>query len=130
MYFITGLARSRTAWFSAYLGIAHDTWPPEASCAGCGAWTYYDDFPTARWVFIRRDPEEAARALHAHRPDLDFDRCLELNLCWDRDMDALRGLHVPFEEVDSRLLEIHEFIGVPYDEVRASLFKGFRVMLI
>jgi len=139
VFFVTGLPRSRTSWFSLYLDCEHealnglqskqefyDLMPTIKGDSDCGL--FLTDFQE-RWdaptVIIRRPVKEVYNSV---LPLMDLpDDMLDILHAVDSRLDDLRGLHVPFDEIDERLEEITNYLGEPYDEARAVRYKAMRV---
>ena len=121
---ITGLPRSRTAWFSAYFTscgflCAHE------GMNGCASIAEYQNKMKAfegnsdsgiplypfegKMVIIERDKEEVKKSLSRF-----FDDVHSVDLLQER-LDKLDGLRVNFEDINERLQEIHEYcVGNTY----------------
>jgi hypothetical protein len=140
-FVITGLPRSRTSWFAAYLTHGDTFCHHEAIHFGkpmfMPGYTHIGNADSGypmhpKWaeelgdhkvVVIHRDIDEVVASLayvgvHDVRPVLN-----EIY----HNMDRLDGLHVAFEHINSHLPEIHEYIEVPYDEERAKLFLAMNI---
>ena len=128
-FFILGLPRSRTAWLSAYFGCLHEAlryFPNyddflDTSYRGDSTTVYHeichfiDDYPK---VFIHRPVMEVYDSiinLFGQVPD-DL-------LKWDEELHAGDGLHVEYQDINKRLPEICEFIGLPYNKNRDYLMN-------
>ena len=155
-FFITGLPRSRTAWFSAYLNAhpyvkcwhdglngCHD---PEAFVQKMKMWGTFSDhrignadsglplcnihqmFPDAPLVIIHRGKVDCIYSL---MNEMGIDNpppaMLDMFHACDERMRELLGLRVGFDEIDERMPEIMEYIGVQYD---TFLHEHFRKMKI
>jgi len=140
-FVITGLPRSRTAWFAAYLtngdtfchheAIFHGKSMDLEGYANVGnsdsgyvlrpQWaTEQDDH---RIVVIHRDIDEVRASLAAVGVFDAWDLLLD---CASK-LDDLKGMHMNFGQVDEKLEDICNFIGVPYDHDRAELFKTLHI---
>jgi len=136
-FVITGLPRSRTAWFAAYLTcgdvmcyheaipnnnqLSANTGTADCGYALCPDWV--ESIGRHKLVIIHRDCKEVAESMAriglpdttGYLPDLD------------RKLQKLNGLHVDFEDIDMRLEEIHNYLDLPYDKKRAELFSGMNI---
>jgi len=130
-YIITGLPRSRTTWFSEYLTSCgsrciHD------GLNGCGSLDEYllkmqdyegnsdstamfhgVDVPTVIIYRNKRDVEASVKNVFG--VDTDFTPFLNK-------MDEINGLRVNFDDINKNLPEIHDFIGVKYDQKHAEQY--------
>ena len=155
-FFITGLPRSRTAWFSAFLNAHPDVRCWHDGLNGChdpahfvskmdmhGAMKGYrignaDSglplcnlhamFPNAPVVIIHRNFIDS---VHSLMEALDMtnptDALLDAMNTTKRRLTELDGLHVGYDEIDKRMPEIMEWIGIPYD---TFLHEHFRKLTI
>ena len=136
---ITGLPRSRTAWFSAYFTASGFLCAHEGM-NGCKSIAEYQNKMEAfegnsdsgiplypfegKTVIIERDKEEVKESLLRY-----FDDVSTLDLLQER-LDKLDGLRVKFEDVNDRLQEIHEYcVGDTYRPEIAELFKNMTINL-
>jgi hypothetical protein len=95
----------------------YDTMEAPGTVGNSDSGLFITDFqqrwPDAPTVVLLRDPVEAADSitkLLGHRPSLAFMvNQFEAAL-------ALDGLQVWFEDIDERMPEIHEHLGIPYSE--------------
>ena len=144
MFFIAGMPRCRTKWFSEYLSAYEGvTCHHEALNGPLSKQEFYDvmeapgcvgnsdsglfltDFqqrwPDAPTVVLLRDPVEVAESvskLLGYTPsttliDSQFNAALQLD-----------GLKVWFDDIDDRIEEIHEHLGIPFN---AELFKKYTI---
>lgn len=140
-FVITGLPRSRTAWFSAYLStgdtfchheaIYHNLPMDLEGYANVGnsdsgyvlrpQWGEEQD--EHKIVVIHRDIDEVRASLAAVGV---FDARELLLDCSDK-LEDLHGMHMNFNQVNDKLEDIHNYIGVPYDPDRAKLFKTLHI---
>ena len=155
-FFITGLPRSRTAWFSAYLN-AH----PYVKCwhdglNGCADpehfvqkmkmyGTFSDHrignadsglpladihamFPDAPVVIIHRNFIDSVHSLmEALNLTNPTDALLDVLNTTKRRLTELNGLHVGFDEIDERMPDIMEWIGVDYDTFTHEHFRKMKI---
>lgn len=148
-FFIAGMPRCRTAWFSAYLS-AYDgvtchherlngmtsrgEFYKEMEAPGCignsDSGLFITDFqerwPDAPTVILLRDPVDCYYSL---RNFLKAEPSLELlNTQYER-AKALNGLQVEHGDINERLVEIHEYLGIPFDDGIANQFENLKVEL-
>lgn len=135
---ITGLPRSRTAWFSAYFTACGYKCAHEGM-NGCESIVEYLDrmsmyegnsdcgcvfYPHQKTVIIERDAEEVKKSLSRLFDDVSF-----VDLCNEK-MKKIDGLRVKFEDIDERLQEIHEFcVGKTYNTTIAEQFKNMKITI-
>ena len=144
MFFITGLPRSRTKWFADYFSGVHETICWHEAMNGCHSvndflWkmtrlpfkhignsdsglmytNFQQWFMGAPTVVIERDPEAVLRSLekkygeHEGMKDVLTDQL--------RRLENVQGLRIPFNEIDERIQEIHEYlVSVPFDDEYAQ----------
>ena len=139
-FFVVGLPRSRTAWFSVFL--SHDgRYCHHEGLNGCKSVQEYRDkiggdgdsstglmlFDSlnAPTVIIERDlapvRDYCKRVFGSGGDELDF---LKARL------DGLEGLRVPFGQIDDRLGEIWEYlIGTPYDDKRGKKLASLNIQV-
>lgn len=136
-FVITGLPRSRTAWFSAYFTYGdiicyHEAFyhgiPLEGAKhvgnADCGYFVKDWDIGEHGLVIIHRDPEDVARSLYR----IGLDEGIEYLPMVSERLYELDGLHVDYDDIDDRLEEIHDYLGLPgYDKKRAELFRNMNI---
>jgi len=111
-YFLTGLPRTRTAWFSEYLpNCLHE------GMEGCFTWNQYTDkltggdsscclmyfpikdlFPESKIVIIERDMEEVVESLRGI--DLFDDEVLSMLYESKDRLDDMQGLRVDYHSLD------------------------------
>jgi hypothetical protein len=148
-FFITGLPRSRTAWFANYFTYGehlcfHDL---TARCrevrdmedwlksfdgwcgnADSGLMAIAPDvarrYPGARWLLVDRSPAEVARSLGANPWEV---------LHMERLKDAVRNtdnvFEVGFDEIDERIEEIEDWFGFSHPADRRELLLSMNVQL-
>lgn len=132
-FVITGLPRSRTAWFSAYLTQGdvicyHEAIPDgielnlNEGTADCGY--AICPIPCEKLVIIHRDWREVSRSLSdIGLPDEIGYLPILAEMLYD-----LNGLHVDFCDINDRLEEIHNYLGLPgYSRERAELFINMNI---
>ena len=144
MFFIAGMPRCRTKWFSEYLsaydGITchhealngplskqefYDVMEQDGNIGNSDSGLFITDFqqrwPSAPTVVLLRDPVEAAESvsrLLGHMPSLGL---LEAQF---KAATQLQGLHVWFEDINDRIEEIHDYLGIPFD---AKLYEKYTI---
>lgn len=140
-YFVTGLPRSRTAWMSVWLGCKHDglsgcySDQDVLSMVGDGglsdsmlAWfpirKYYKKAPV---LVIHRHADEVVDSLSQIVP-IDSNVLTLLADTQER-MNMIDGLHVNYDEIDSRLPEIWEYLrpDVPFSPEWTRLMMDMNV---
>lgn len=150
-FFITGLPRSRTSWFASFMSSGDIFCHHEAMnrCksteefyeklklpyrlvgdADCGL--AYSDFQklNSPTLIIHRDKHEVLESLISS--GITNDRSV-INILTDLESRLLdlKGLHVRFEEIDSRLYEIYYHLtGDQVDENRVKLFTNMNIQPI
>ena len=136
-FVITGLPRSRTAWFSAYLTQGdvlcyHEAFyhhqplegAPYVGTADCGYALRDWSIGKHKLVVIHRDYKDVAKSLKAIGLE---DEIGYLPILAER-LRELGGLHIEYSEIDERLKEIHDYLGLPrYDKKRAELFTKMNI---
>lgn len=149
-FFITGLPRSRTSWFASFMS-SGDVFCHHEALNGCKSkeefyqklnlpyrivgnsdcGLAYTDFQklNAPTLIIHRDKEEVVESLVkagiCDRSVINVLTDLELRLF------DLNGLHVPFNEIDSRIREIYHYLTGEFpDENRIRLFSNMRIQPI
>ena len=152
MRFITGLPRSRTKWFADYFdGIdgfkgIHE---PLNGCpskeafytlAGRGDVVISDSalhitdfqqrFPDHKTVIIERDIDEVFGSLKRFFASQGLPLPSYEHLKHQAaETFALDGLRVRFEDIDDRLEEIHEYLGVPYNLLYAKFMGSQNIQM-
>lgn len=150
-FFITGLPRSRTAWFSAMFTATDDVFCYHDGLNGCKSLEEFKDklsrrkepivgdsdsglllvdldrhFPGCKKVLIRRDPEECKESLDEFlgKEHADtIDACIPF-------MNIHGALEVDFEDIDSRIDEIYEYCtGRKLDPDIKKLFGNFWIQI-
>ena len=141
-YFVTGLPRSRTAWFAAYLtaqggdciheGLTFFSHKADfdllmskrrgLSDPGLMFTDFQERFSGAgsRTVIIHREINEVRKSLKRLLVNWNDQFLLDAQAR----MKGLNGLHVPFEQIDARLKDITNYLGVEYDAEIAASFKN------
>ena len=136
---ITGLPRSRTAWFAAYLTCGdvmcyHDATYSKQELTGYShvgtADTGYvlrpewaKELGEHKLVIIHRDYKEVAESM------AEFGYADEHGLfpMAAKMLHELNGLHVSFYDINSRIEEIHHYLKIPYHKERADLFINMNI---
>ena len=143
-FVVTGLPRSRTAWFSAYLTTG------DVLCYHEAAYNEYDmEAPgyahvgtaesgyvlAADWVaslgdhklvIIHRDAQDVIDSLDQLQ-DARAHGIGWMVTAMATQLTQLEGLHVKFDEINDQLPEIHEHLGLPYSQDRADLFVNLNI---
>jgi len=138
-FLITGLPRSRTAWFASYFTTEDTLCYHEASFhnsdmeldvknignseAGVEL-PWVTDFAPDRIIVIHRDIDEVERSLDIIGEPTGAalrERLEELNTR----LDHFGGLHVDFYNID--LWQIHDYLGLKYLPHRAELFDTMNI---
>jgi hypothetical protein len=149
--FITGLPRSRTNWFAQYFdGLPDITAHHEVlnglkskqefydameapgyvinSDSGLFVTNYLEQWPDAPCVVIHRgisDVFNSLRRLFATHgfPMPNFQFLVEQREA----INKIDGLHVQYSDINDRLPEIHEYLGIPYDAEYAEKAKDMNM---
>jgi len=134
-FVITGLPRCRTAWFAAYFtnGVEHCYHEPipkgiligdNEGASDCG-YVISPDWATAigehKLVIIHRNP----RKVHDSLINIGLGMTGLKDLA-DR-LYEYKGLHIQYHEINDKLPEIHEYLGIPFVQERAALFCDLRI---
>ena len=136
-FVITGLPRSRTAWFAAYLTHGDVLCYHEAfyhhqqlegayhvGTADCGYALRDWGIGKHGLVVIHRDYKDVAKSMRAIGL---VDEIGYLPILAER-LQELDGLHIEYSEIDDRIEEIHDYLGLPgYDKKRAELFSKMNI---
>lgn len=141
-FVITGLPRSRTAWFSAYLSSGdvfcyheaiRDERPlegyPHTGTADCGYLLcpdWVESIGEHKLVVIHRNPANVVNSLKkmgiGNKEEYEALESLATAL------GHLNGLHICYDEINDRLEEMHDYLCLPnYDENRADMFKPLNI---
>lgn len=149
-FFITGLPRSRTNWFSAYFSSLPGVYCAHELMNGCRSRAelgmrlrslnadysgnsdsglmysnFQQEFMGSPTVIIERDIEDVYFSLgQMFGPRLVEDSSQLDRLKDQQDkLSKLSGLRIPYEEINNRIQEIHEhLVGVPFDQGHAEQF--------
>jgi hypothetical protein len=130
---ITGLPRSRTAWFAAYFSAAghYCTHEPKTEIESEGISDSFMVFLPfeGRRVIIERNPDEVKESL-TREFGLESDITSDLIDIALEKMKALSGLRVKYEDINSRLQEIHEYcVDSDYNKELAEMFMNFNIQI-
>jgi len=139
---ITGLPRSRTAWFAAYFSASGHKCAHEGlnGCATIEEYTEkmkgyegnsdccsYLASPDIKTVIIERNVDDVRVSLYKifSGHELSVDNLLvEIT---DK-LSKAEGLRVSFDDIDKRLEEIHRYcVGDTYNEETATMFKNLKI---
>jgi len=136
-FVITGLPRSRSAWFAAYFSEGDSICVHEASLNG---WpdTSHPDQGTAdcSYILLKEWFESIGehKLIIIHRNIFEVEDSLKRigTLVSDlygmaESLNALDGLHVNYNDINDRLEDIHGYLGLPFDRTRAELFKTLNI---
>ena len=115
-FWIVGLPRSRTFWLAEFLGCMHeglyyfpdydDFLKSDQAGDSTTAYTQIRDFiKNERKIVVHRDIEDVKTSLLAIFGELDFNFLTEAQAL----MDIETGLHVRFEDIDDRIVEIWHY---------------------
>jgi hypothetical protein len=143
-FFLAGMPRCRTAWFAEYLSAYPDVICHHELLNGLQSrQEFYDEmekpgyignsdsglcitdfqqrWPDAPTVVLMRNPLDVHKSLTAFlgiEPSLEFVHRQMIAA------QATNGLKVWYSEIDDRIEEIHEHIGIPFDE---EIYKRYRM---
>lgn len=128
MFFITGLPRSRTAWFSAFMTASGYPCLHEG-IDGCTSIKQYKDkvksVSDSNTAFGLIDIEVDRPILVIHRPERHNEPIL--NTANER-LKNIEGLHVDFDDIDSRIGEI--FLHLTGSEIDTGVYDKFKLLNI
>jgi len=138
MFFVTGLPRSRTAWFSVFLSNGRDRFCYHELLSKCHSREdFYDAMESTEKYgevgnsdcglpltdFQERWPK--APTLIVHRP-----HAAEPIDGMRNYLRQLKGMHVEWEDIDDRLSDIHYYLtGIAANIDRVSLCKKMNIQL-
>ena len=134
--FITGLPRSRTKWFAEYFNSLVTAYHEplngmtakqqfydlvQSKCLISDSGLYITDFqqryPDVPTVIIERDLSEVYSSLcnfmdniGCLHPSLDF------LLLQKKELDKLKGLRVPYSQINEKLESIHKYLKIPFSQ--------------
>ncbi len=144
-FYITGLPRSRTAWFSAYLTtgqvychhelagkvktledyeseMARAQFTGNSDCSHTMA-----KVKSAKTLIIRRPMKDVYYSLKKINLDVSL---VDLAL-YNTLLDNLDGWQIEYGDINNKLEEIHDYLGLPdYDHERAKLFKNLKINIM
>jgi hypothetical protein len=141
MYFIAGMPRCRTKWFAEYLSaypgvdFRHEALngilTKQAfydlmetgignSDSGLCLTDFQERWPDAPTVILLRDPQMCRRSLHRA---LGIDPSIDLLREQYAAAKTMKGLHVRYEDIDARIEEIHNHLGIEFD---AEIHKAYK----
>ncbi len=145
-FLVLGLPRSRTAWLANFLSYDEMTcthegingfrtleeyrnsFTPNMGDANTGLALfkferYFKDF---KKVIIER---EADHAIRYSKEMFGLESDVAMTTIRDR-LKRIQGLHIPFDEIDSRLEEIWDYVSpAQFNEKRAEMLIGFDVQV-
>lgn len=147
-FFITGLPRSRTYWFSEYFdrmdsvtcyhellnGLSSKPEfyrfmeDPEGFVGNSDSGLYISDFqsrwPMAPTVIIERDINDVYNSLSDFLPGMGYPvPPMETLQQMKTELDKVQGFRVPYEAIDDYIKVIHKFIGI---EFNANLYNSMK----
>lgn len=139
-FVITGLPRMRSAWFSAYLTTGDvfcyyeaikDSLPlngyKHTGTADCGYLLrpeWVESIGEHKLVVIHRNLNDVLESAE----ELGLTANIELLPYLNDKLYELDGLHVDFDDINDRLLEIHNYIGLPcFNKDRANMFINMKI---
>ena len=148
MFFITGLPRSRTKWFSQYLTRHAETYcfhellnqcrtksefyramelfsgihVGNSDC-GLAFSDFQEQWPDAPTLIIQRPLDDVVASLEAIGLPGQESICLHVQ----RLLDNLEGLRVDFDDINERLPEIHDYLGIDYNRRIADTWIPIQV---
>ncbi len=146
-FLIVGLPRSRTAWFSAYFSACgylciHETikycdsledyknlinlYGCDSSSAGMLCPEIFD-----RIVIIERDISEVFESLLYQSDQYDKKKLLNVLITLKEKMDLMIGLRIPYNDINNRLQEIHEYcVPTPFNHLISQQYKNMKIELL
>lgn len=141
-YFVTGLPRTRTTWFSAYFNGLGSLCAHEAlnGCetreefyermnfydgnSDCGlVFTDFQEKFDHRTVVIHRNPGEVHASLKKIGLPMQWASIVNISNL----LNKLPGLHVRYEDIDERLPEITKYVGLDYNDAVAETYKNMSI---
>jgi hypothetical protein len=149
MFFIAGMPRSRTKWFSEYLssyeGVTcwhellnglrtkqafYDEMQRPGVVGNSDSGLFITDFqkrwPDAPTVVLLRDPDEVR---HSLTKLLGTPPSMKLIAGQFVAASRLEGLQVWYNDIDERMEEIHQHIGIEYNQQRHEEYKDMNIQL-
>jgi len=138
-FLITGLPRSRTAWFAAYFSQGDTLCYHEASFfdydmqvpfthlgnaeAGVSV-KWLNEFDPQKIVVVHRDLDEIERSLK--KIEVPVDRVFLEAL--EKGNSALKGLHVAYDDITKSIKGIHDWLELPgYSSERAFIMNDMNI---
>lgn len=146
-FFILGLPRSRTAWLanfmtyngfychheglngcSSMLEYKHKIYTDGDSSTGLAMFPFRAMFPTARTVIIDNSITAAVAYGKEHYNFDSTEQMLDLT----EKLDAIDGLHIPYNDINNRLADIwsHLTKDAPFDSRRAAQLIGMNITVV
>jgi len=140
-FVITGLPRTRSAWFSAYLSQGPVYCHHEATFHGSSMDVPFDYVGNSDSGYILCPEWAEAQGPHKvvviHRPVDEVEKSLasigQKDTRWlleqmEPSLQALDALHVDFHDINKRIKDIHDYLGIPgYHPYRAALYSKMNI---
>ena len=146
--FVTGLPRSRTSWFTTFLLLCGVRCPHEltveshekmrsrddfyravnsfdGTCDPYLPWTdFHEHWPAAKIVTIHRSLYDSAKSIMDSHGDLVS---IPMHQKWMERAASLPGLHVQYAEIEARIPEICDYLGVEFPREDYKVIRGLNV---
>ena len=144
MFFIASLPRTRTHWLAQYFngmpGVTcyhellnglhtkqafYDAMEAPGEIGNSDSGLFLTDFqerwPDAPTLIVERPVEDVYSSLCAYFEQQGHPRpSMQFLMQQKRIVDSLKGLRIQYSELDKRLSDIHQYFGIPFDEVYAK----------
>lgn len=144
-YGITGLPRSRTAWFAMYFTAigspcVHEPYararsdedaqrvPAEYEGISDSSLILLNPPGITAKVIIHRSAHDVAESLEqAYK--MPYRKTMPLLREWEKRLRTIQGLHIPYEKIDERLEDIHKWCVpyIPWDQEKADYLCNMSV---
>lgn len=154
-FFVTGLPRSKTAWFSVYLCqgdcscyherlaqvglpgmLSHQRERPFlVGDSDSGLLMVWEQlvrrFPNSPWIHIIRDVEDAKRSsLEYGIPEQNFLFAVEQQERFRETMEgSSKYLEIPFDFTEGDLFDVCSFLQIPYNQEHTSRILKFNIQM-
>lgn len=147
-FYITGLPRSKTAWFANYFTfgesfcfhemLSYDYVIPKGFSkignSGCDCLIYQDELiqhnPQAKWVFVNRDPLEVRSSL-IKATRVNSDAITRSNQVFLDKLSSLRSkaevFDIPFNFNEEKIIELHRYLSLDYFPDRYYILRDLKV---